>query len=208
LPKAAQIELTPRKTPVQARSTASVDAIHQATIQVLLAVGKEKLTTTRVAQRAGVSVGTLYQYFPNKSALLQSVLRAHLDGVYTAVTTSCEAAAGKPLAQMADILVHGFLSAKLQHQDISRALYFIADDVGGAEIARNNAARGTRAIAAMLETAPHKLREDPHILAATVMAALAGISRRIIESSRGPGCEALQRELSVLVRAYLCASEA
>ena len=57
----------PRKSPVQARSAASVDAILKATIQVLLRVGKEKLTTTRVATRAGVSVGTLYQYFPNKT---------------------------------------------------------------------------------------------------------------------------------------------
>ncbi len=70
--------LEPRKTPVQARSTASVDAILEATIQVLLDVGKERLTTTKVALRAGVSVGTLYQYFPNKSALLQAVLERHL----------------------------------------------------------------------------------------------------------------------------------
>ncbi len=46
----------PRKSPVQARSTASVDAILKATVQVLLRVGKEKLTITRVAARAGVSV--------------------------------------------------------------------------------------------------------------------------------------------------------
>lgn len=65
----------PRKSPVQAHSVASVDAVLKATVQVLLQVGKETLTTTRVATRAGVSVGTLYQYFPNKSALLRSALR-------------------------------------------------------------------------------------------------------------------------------------
>ena len=70
MPIRAQALLDPRKSPVQARSTASVEAILDATIQVLLAVGIERLTTTRVALRAGVSVGTLYQYFPNKSALL------------------------------------------------------------------------------------------------------------------------------------------
>ena len=67
--------------PVQARSTASVDAILEAAVQVLLKEGRERLTTRKVADRAGVSVGTLYQYFPNKSALLQAVLRNHLEGV-------------------------------------------------------------------------------------------------------------------------------
>jgi len=63
----------------------------QATIQVLLKDGKMKLTTTRIAERAGVSVGTLYQYFPNKSSLIQALLKKHLDGVALAMETACEA---------------------------------------------------------------------------------------------------------------------
>src|SRR5713226_9742284 len=89
------IILEPRKSPVQARSAASVDAILEATIQVLLHVGKERLTTTRVALRAGVSVGTLYQYFPNKSALLQAALRRHLAGVTDAVELVCKEQRGE-----------------------------------------------------------------------------------------------------------------
>jgi len=53
--------LKPRKSPVQARSSASVEAMLDATLQVLVRDGKERLTTTRVAERAGVSVGTLFQ---------------------------------------------------------------------------------------------------------------------------------------------------
>ena len=208
MPRAAQLDLTPRKTPVQARSAASVEAIHQATIQVLLAVGKEKLTTTLVARRAGVSVGTLYQYFPNKSALLQFVLRAHLDSVQTAVTTACESAHNKPLPRMAEILVQRFLAAKLHNPAISRALYFIADDVGGAAIASTNGERNIRAIATMLATAPTPLREDPHILASTVMATLAGVSRRIIETKSNTHTEAMCHELQILIRTYLKASAA
>ena len=67
----------PRKTPVQQRSTVTVEAISEATIPVLLAVGLDRLTTTRVAERAGVSVGTLYQYYPNKQELLLAVLKVH-----------------------------------------------------------------------------------------------------------------------------------
>jgi AcrR family transcriptional regulator len=52
--------LDPRKKPVQARSAMTVEAISEVTIQVLLRYGVEKLTTSRVANLAGVSVGTLY----------------------------------------------------------------------------------------------------------------------------------------------------
>jgi len=68
-----QDSLAARKTPVQTRSQATVQAISEATIQVLLRDRVEHLTTTRVAQRAGVSVGTLYQYYRNKEALLHTV---------------------------------------------------------------------------------------------------------------------------------------
>src|SRR5882724_10050400 len=89
LPQRSQAVLEPRKSPVQARSTASVDAILEATIQVLLQAGKERLTTTKVARRAGVSVGTLYQYFPNKTAMLKAALKRHMDGVTEAIELVC-----------------------------------------------------------------------------------------------------------------------
>ena len=60
--KVTRNALNPRKKPAQSRSKVTVDAIFEATIQVLLADGLQRLTTTRVAERAGVSVGTLYQY--------------------------------------------------------------------------------------------------------------------------------------------------
>src|SRR5258707_6099082 len=101
--------LSPSKTPVQARSAASVHAILEATIQVLLSVGKERLTTTRVASRAGVSVGTLYQYFPNKSALLQAVLKRHLVEVAEAVELVCKKQQGATLRQMVTALITTFL---------------------------------------------------------------------------------------------------
>src|ERR1700691_3739481 len=86
-----QVSFEPRKTPVQARSAVTVEAIAEATIQVLLAVGMDRLTTTRVAERAGVSVGTLYQYYPNKQALLHSVLEVHGTKVAEAVEAACRA---------------------------------------------------------------------------------------------------------------------
>ena len=64
-----------RKQPTQDRSTATVEAIVEAAIRILRADGWAQLTTTRVAQRAGVSVGSLYQYFPNREAIAVEIVR-------------------------------------------------------------------------------------------------------------------------------------
>lgn len=68
-----------RRVPVQDRSIATVEAILEAAAQVFERRGYEGTTTNRVAERAGVSVGSLYQYFPNKDALLVHLITAHLD---------------------------------------------------------------------------------------------------------------------------------
>ncbi|MES2963003.1 MAG: TetR/AcrR family transcriptional regulator [Bdellovibrionota bacterium] len=62
------------KEPRQSRSRAMVDAIFEATLRVLPTVGNEKLTTSKIAEVAGVSVGSLYQYFPSKDALVGAVI--------------------------------------------------------------------------------------------------------------------------------------
>lgn len=69
-----------------------MDAIAEASIQVLLSQGEDCLTTMRVAERAGVSVGTLFQYHPNKQTLLFAVLEDHLGNVSMAVESACECA--------------------------------------------------------------------------------------------------------------------
>jgi AcrR family transcriptional regulator len=65
--------LAPRKRPTQARARQTVEAILQAAAEVFEAHGLEGATTERIVERAGVSVGSLYQYFPNKRALLAAV---------------------------------------------------------------------------------------------------------------------------------------
>ena len=123
MPAATITAFEPRKTPVQARAEITVEAICEATIQVLLSHGAERLTTTRVADRAGVSVGTLYQYYPNKRALLYAVMEEHLDRVAAAVESACENARNQALAEMIKRVVEVFVDAKMDRADISVALY-------------------------------------------------------------------------------------
>lgn len=63
-------QISSRKQPRQARSTELVSAVLQAAVQVLATQGAPRFTMARVAERAGVSVGSVYQYFPNKAAIL------------------------------------------------------------------------------------------------------------------------------------------
>jgi AcrR family transcriptional regulator len=196
--------LDARKSPVQARSTASVDAILEATIQVLLDVGKERLTTTRVALRAGVSVGTLYQYFPNKSALLQAVLERHLREVAEVVETVCLEQRGAPLPQMATALITAFFKAKMRSMKTSVALYSVSSDVDGAKIVRQMGGRFLKAVSGMLESAHEPLATDPWVAASMLQGAMVGVSRSLLESGfTEKQLDASRRELIFLARAYL-----
>jgi AcrR family transcriptional regulator len=204
LPAAPKPILKPRKTPIQARSTASVDAILQATLQVLTAVGKERLTTTRVAARAGVSVGTLYQYFPNKSALLQASLRRHMDQVRSAIEQVCAQHQSKGLLDMGTALIFAYLEAKMQNVKASAALYSVSSDIDGAAIAKAAGQRSRRAIVDLFATAKEPLTKDPEVIATAVVSALNGFSRSLLESkSPELQLESMRNELTILVHAYL-----
>ena len=204
-----QVVLEPRKSPVQARSAASVDAILEATIQVLLSIGKEQLTTTKVAARAGVSVGTLYQYFPNKSSLLQAALRRHLTEVGDAVERVCKEQKGRTPRQMVTALITAFMQAKMRDAKTSVALYSVSSDVDGAKIVQQMGIRFHKAVVRMLMTSCEPLTSDPQLVASMIQGAMVGISRRMLESGASENQrEILQRELIFVACAYLDACSA
>jgi AcrR family transcriptional regulator len=67
----------PRKLPKQDRSRVTVEAILEATTHILVEEGYEKANTNRIAERAGISIGSLYQYFPNKESLMTALMDQH-----------------------------------------------------------------------------------------------------------------------------------
>jgi AcrR family transcriptional regulator len=69
--------LSPRKTPRQERSRATVEALLEATADILIRDGYAKLTTNRISERAGVNIASLYQYFPGKDAIVAELRRRH-----------------------------------------------------------------------------------------------------------------------------------
>jgi AcrR family transcriptional regulator len=209
MPAGAIIAFDPRKTPIQARSTVTVGAISEATVQVLLSHGAERLTTTRVAQRAGVSVGTLYQYYPNKQSLLFAVLENHLNSVMARVEAVCESASHKPLAEMIREMVEAFVDAKMERADISVALYRVSADVGGPALLKRFSQRSRKAVEAMLQTA-EDIKAPPDKSAIDIMlAAMAGAMRSLLEARPSPSTVRKAREqLVLLCQSYMAAATA
>lgn len=201
--KTAPVELQPRKTPQQGRSVATVEAIYDATIQVLLKDGPERLTTVHVARRAGVSVGTLYQYFPNKQALLLAVLERHMLRVLEAVEDACAANHFHSLETMVDALVNRFIDAKLLDKDTSVALYKIAAESGGDLIVARARRRYEAAMTAMLQTARLPASADVRFMVHMIYLTMAGTLRGHLEGNAPPKMTRMLREhLARLVLAY------
>src|SRR5882757_3688187 len=145
-----QALLKPRKRPVQARSEATVSAIFEASIQVLLAVGYRKTTTTRVAERAGVSVGTLYQYFPNRQALIAAVIERYLDDIASSVERDCSALMGQSLEKMVAGMVDAMIAAKCRRIEFSRGMQEPLADINGLPLVKAAANRSAGFVATIL----------------------------------------------------------
>ncbi|WP_410013512.1 TetR/AcrR family transcriptional regulator [Sodalis sp. C49] len=201
--------LSARKVPQQARSATTVEAIFDATIQVLLAAGPTRLTTTRVAERAGVSVGSLYQYFPNKQALFYALNERYLIMLAERVEAACLAQHGKPYAQMSDALVSTYIAAKIERRDVTSALYRAAAEVDVAELVEAMTRRVEAASEAMFASAPDAKFADLATVNLTLLNVLCGtvcnvFVRNMSELFVGGG---LTSQLTLMFCTYLNAAK-
>jgi AcrR family transcriptional regulator len=94
------ISTAPRKTPQQSRALVTVEAILEAAARILVEAGYAKLNTNEVARRAGVSVGSLYQYFPNKQSLLAELHYRHVLQTTAPIFAALTRSQGKPLRKV------------------------------------------------------------------------------------------------------------
>ncbi len=106
---------TVRKEPRQARSQATVDAILTATARVLVRDGYDRASTNRVAETAGVSVGSLYQYFPTKEALVAALIDRHMTQMTALLETNIDELRDASLPVATRALVKLMLAAHAQN---------------------------------------------------------------------------------------------
>ena len=173
--------LKARKTPRQARSTSTIDAIFEATIQVLIKEGTHRLTTTRVAERAGVSVGTMYQYFPHKQALLYALNERYLDRLAERMEQICLAQHGAATKAMVEAVVTAYWQAKTERSDVTRALYSSAVELDNEALIEAFARRMDSATMAMLQSAPTANYRDIALVNVTLLSVIFGTVRNVFE---------------------------
>ena len=117
----------PRKFPIQERSRATVDAITQAATYILTRFGWERLTTNAIAERAGVNISSLYQYFPNKEAIVAELKRRHIAGTRKALATilsglSTQSSLREVLTRLVESMVREHRMAPAMHRVFAEEL--------------------------------------------------------------------------------------
>lgn len=144
--------LKPRKKPLQTRSTATVDAIVEATIRILRRDGWAGCTTTRIATLAGVSVGSLYQYFPNRNAIAVEIVRQRTRTYLAAVVAADLSGAATP-EEAVEAAIAAFVIEKRKSLDVSFALRDALPEVQGRQAIIEEARRFVPALQAKLAAA-------------------------------------------------------
>lgn len=186
MPPRRKAQISSRKQPQQARSTELVATILEAAIQVLTREGAQRFTTARVAERAGVSVGSLYQYFPNKAAILFR-LQSDEWRQTTDMLRGILADDSKPPLERLRSLVHAFIQSECDEAAMRVALDDAAPLYRDAPEARAARASGDKIVQAfMLEALPKASAASRALAADLVKTTLAEVGKSFSESRRTP----------------------
>jgi AcrR family transcriptional regulator len=190
-----------RKTPRQERSRALVDSILTATVRVLSSFGLEESTTTRIAERAGVSIGSLYQYFRNRDELLGALVdRLVEENVQRFLD---ELQSGKSLDEQIEAIVRHGLATFLDRRAIYAPLLSYAPVFSRISVVVRARKRLELAIARELRSLAHEdSTVDFEVAAFVAVNAFMGVILVALQDEPRPR-DVLQDELTGLLKRYL-----
>jgi AcrR family transcriptional regulator len=196
--------ISSRKEPKQARSAELVAAILDAAAQVLAREGAQRFTTARVAEKAGVSVGSLYQYFPNKAAILFRLQSDEWRQTTELMRVILEDVERPPLERLR-ALVHAFIRSECDEAAMRVALNDAAPLYRDAPEAHGARAAGGRAIEVFMREALPAASEAARALAGELITTtLSAAGKQFSERSRTPAeIEAYSEAMSDMFCAYL-----
>ena len=197
-------QISSRKWPKQARSTDLVAAILEAAAQVLAKEGAPRFTTARVAERAGVSVGSIYQYFPNKAAILFRLQSDEWRRTSDLLHAILEDASRPPLERLRAV-VNAFVRSECDEAAMRVALNDAAPLYRDAPEAREARTSGDRTMQAFIREALPKASESTRTLAADLITTtLSKVGKHFSESPRSPTeIETYAQAMAAMFCAYL-----
>ena len=166
----APLPPSPKKRPRQSRSAATFDAIVDAAAHILREAGYEALTTNRAAERAGVSIGSLYQYFPNKAAILAELSRRHEVELERGMTDIIARADAMSLEEVITALIEDNARAHSHDPALHRVLFEETPSLGPNDWRDGFAQRAVDMVIALLERRRAEVTVTDLPLAALVVA--------------------------------------
>jgi len=191
-----------RRAPTQQRSRATFDAIVEAAARVLAARGWAKFTTNEVARVAGASIGSLYQYFPDKLALVESVRTRHLDAVLALLPLPCTSDFATPLATRVARVIDGIVDVHAGNQRLHRVML---EEVPLAKQASDHAfeAEYLRRYQALVLPDPRQTPAPSDVIAAKMIASAVEGTVHAMASRGELGMLEVRRELKGMIGAFL-----
>ncbi|MEH2276062.1 MAG: TetR family transcriptional regulator [Nostoc sp.] len=204
MPERRNALISLRKQPQQARSNELVAIILEAAVQVLAKEGAHRFTTARVAERAGVSVGSLYQYFPNKVAILFRLQSDEWRQTTELLRGILEDVQRPPLERLRT-LVHAFIRSECDEAEIRGALNDAAPLYRDAPEAQEVRASGTRIVQIFMQEALPQTSEATRALAGDLITTtLSKVGKHFSETPRTPAeIEAYADAIADMFCAYL-----
>ena len=196
-----KLAVNPRKHPEQDRSRATVDTILSAAAHVLVKAGYEAFTTNRVAERAGVSIGSLYQYFPNKDALLSELMKRHLAEIEASLDFAMQDITNVSLEQLIRTAVEKNVRSHLIDPDLHRVLSEEVPQLGHLDWKKEQARRIDDRVRALLQMKQNEIRVPDldlavYIVTRTTEAVIHyGVSQRQKDFNSGVLAEEVSRML-------------
>lgn len=193
-----------RKQALQARSRATVDVILKATARILIAEGYDRASTNKVAARAGVSIGSLYQYFPSKEALVAALLERHLEEMGQVLRAAFPRLAAAPIEQAAEEVVRLMVAAHSVDPALHRVFVEQVPRIGQLERIQGFEEEMTGLVRAYLEPRRDKLVvEDLDMAAFIVVGIVESLTHAAVLSRPELLGEPFVREVSAVVIRYL-----
>jgi AcrR family transcriptional regulator len=204
------IDKIPRKSPSQKRAHDLVETIYEATVRILNEQAVEKTSTRHIAARAGVSVGSLYQYFPNREAILGSLFERIVRSNVEKLEGKLDEIKDQTLEAKIDFIVAEIASRFLRNKRVVSVLFDQIFKVGRMKFLLTQRNLATQLVKKTLEQHRQELpSQDLDLMAfVTVNAVMGVIQLAVYDSSRSRPEEAIIRETSVLAKAYLLRAKA